>query len=82
MHYVYIIYSSVLKRKYIGSTANLRERIKRHNSRRSVFTSKGEFWRLIYYEAFVSKKDAEAEGKFLKSGKGRERMKYLLKNSI
>ena len=78
MYYVYIIFSEKLKKKYIGSTSNLKARFKEHNSGESIYTAKGIPWKLIYYEAFSSKKDAIREEKFLKSGKGRERIKYLL----
>jgi putative endonuclease len=80
MYYVYIIYSKKLDKKYIGSTSNLRERIERHNEKRSKFTSKGCPWELIYYEAFKNKKDAVREETFLKTGKGRERIKNLFEN--
>ena len=82
MYYVYILYSKKLDKKYIGSTSDLKERIKIHNSERSEFTSKGIPWKLLYYEAFISEKDARIEEKFIKSGKGRERLKYLLQNSL
>jgi len=39
-------------------------------------------WTLIYYEAFLSKKDARREELFLKTGKGRERLTYLLENIL
>jgi len=77
MYYVYILYSKNLNKKYIGSTTNLRVRISEHNSGKSNFSSKGMPWKLIYYEAFLNKTDALREEKFLKTGKGRERIKYL-----
>lgn len=80
MYYVYVLYSSRLKKKYIGYTQDLRNRIMEHNRKESEFSSKGAPWKLIYYQAFVSKEDALLEEKFLKTGKGRERMKYLFKN--
>ena len=82
MWYVYILYSQKIDKKYIGFTKNLKQRIKEHNSGKSDFTSKGGSWKLIYYESFVSEKDARAEELFLKSGKGRERLKFLLENTI
>ncbi|MCX6766554.1 MAG: GIY-YIG nuclease family protein [Candidatus Moranbacteria bacterium] len=82
MYYVYIIVEEKTGRKYIGSTADLKERIQRHNSKRSTFTSRGEFWKLIYYEAFIEKKNALREEQFLKSGKGRERIKYLFEETL
>ena len=77
MYYVYIIYSKKIGKKYIGSTSDLKARIDKHNAKGSNFTSRGCPWRLLYYEAFCDKKDALREEKFLKSGKGRERIKNL-----
>jgi len=78
MFYVYILYSERLGKRYIGSTANLKTRIEEHNSDKSVYSSKGIPWKLIYYEAFLNKSDALREEKFLKTGQGRKRIKYLL----
>lgn len=78
MHYVYIIYSPHLKIKYTGSTSDLKKRINDHKKGFSEFTSRTKDWKLVYYEAFLSKKDALREEKFLKTGKGKERIEYLL----
>jgi putative endonuclease len=80
MYYVYIIYSKNLNKLYKGSTADLKQRIKEHNSEKVKSTKSGTPWVLLYYEAFANKTDALIEEKFLKSGKGKERIKYLLKN--
>ncbi|MDD5145981.1 MAG: GIY-YIG nuclease family protein [Candidatus Pacebacteria bacterium] len=77
MHYVYILFSQKLKKRYIGKTSDLKIRIKQHNSGKSNFSSKGMPWKLVYYEAFLTKDDATREELFLKTGKGRERIKYL-----
>ncbi len=82
MYYVYILYSKKLKKKYIGLTSDLKSRINEHNGGYSNFTNRGKPWDLIYYEAFYTKKDASEEEKFLKTGKGRERIKYLLSNTV
>ncbi|OGE81069.1 MAG: hypothetical protein A2826_00705 [Candidatus Doudnabacteria bacterium RIFCSPHIGHO2_01_FULL_43_23] len=78
MYYAYILKSEKNGKLYKGFTRDLKRRIREHNSAKSSFTSQNGPWRLIYYEAFVSKKDAEREEKFLKSGKGKERIKFLL----
>ena len=44
----------------------------------SRFTRSNGPWKLVYYEAFLNKEDARREELFLKSGKGKERIKYLL----
>jgi len=82
MYYTYIIYSKKLNKKYIGYCADLKNRIERHNAKKSVFTSRGVPWILIYYEGFLNRNDARKEEKFLKTGKGRERIKFLLSGTI
>ena len=81
MHYVYILKSKKNGKFYKGLTDDLKRRIKEHNSGNSTFTRNNGPWELVYYEAFKSEKDARIEEKFLKSGKGYERIKYLLKNT-
>jgi len=78
MFYVYILKSDKNGKLYKGVTGDLRRRMKEHGAKGSVFTKNNGPWKLIYYEAFMSKYDARREEKFLKSGKGRERIKYLL----
>jgi len=82
MYYVYIIFSQRLQKKYIGFTTDLKKRLIYHNNGKCNFTSKGIPWSLVYYEVFKSEKDARNEELFLKSGKGRERLKYLLKDTL
>ena len=54
---------------YIGYTDNLVQRIKQHNSPIASmrFTSGGRPWKLVYYEAFFDKKDAEEREQALKN---------------
>lgn len=80
MYYVYILKSEKNGKLYKGVTSDLRRRIREHRLGKSTFTSNNGPWKLIYYEAFVNKADAGREEKFLKSGKGKERIKYLLSN--
>ena len=82
MYYVYIIYSDKIKKFYIGLTNDLKRRVSEHKRGCSKFTQKVNDWILVYYEAFCNKNDAMEEKKFLKTGRGRERKKYLLKNFI
>jgi putative endonuclease len=78
MFYVYILQSQTTKELYKGSTEDLRNRLLVHNSGKAIATKHGVPWKLVYYEAFLSKADARREELFLKSGKGRERIKWLL----
>ena len=78
MYYVYLLKSETTGELYKGLTEDLKQRVKEHNSGGSKFTSANGPWKLVYYEAFLNKRDARREELFLKSGKGRERIKYLL----
>ncbi|KKT75502.1 MAG: hypothetical protein UW71_C0002G0002 [Parcubacteria group bacterium GW2011_GWB1_44_7] len=80
-YYVYILKSLRTGKLYKGFTGNLRARIDEHNSGKTDSTRTGGPWGLIYYEAFLNKSDALREEKFLKSGKGKERIKYLFQKS-
>ncbi|MBI2443631.1 MAG: GIY-YIG nuclease family protein [Candidatus Magasanikbacteria bacterium] len=82
MFYVYILFSTKLQKRYIGCTADLKQRLVQHNKSKVPFTSRGIPWQLIYYEAFQNKQDALEEEKFLKSGRGRERLMFLLKQTM
>lgn len=78
MYYTYILYSKKLDKFYIGYTENINNRFKEHNKGEVNYTSRGLPWVLVHYQAFIYKEDAQKEEKFLKTGKGRERRKYLL----
>jgi len=79
MFYVYVL-NNLQNKKYIGYTSDLKRRISEHQRGDSNFTSRFDEWKLIYYECFLNKNDAKREELFLKSGKGRERLKYLFEN--
>jgi len=82
MHFVYILKSDKNGKLYKGSTSDLRRRIKEHNNGEENSTKTGVPWKLIYYECFSNKTDALREEKFIKSGKGRERIKFLLRYTL
>ncbi len=77
-----ILYSSKLSKKYVGRTVDLKQRIQDHNDGRVPFTKRGRPWKIIFYEVFYSRQDAIAEERFLKSGKGRERMNMMLQDTL
>lgn len=81
MFYLYAIESLKNKRIYIGSTGDIKKRILEHNSERgSIYTKKNTPFKLIFYEAFIDKKDAQKAEKFFKTGYGREVLKDKLEN--
>ncbi|MCL5733083.1 MAG: GIY-YIG nuclease family protein, partial [Patescibacteria group bacterium] len=67
MYYVYIIASAKTGRLYKGCTADLKNRLQEHNRGENKSTKSGAPWKLLYYEAFTSKRDALREELFLRS---------------
>jgi len=70
---------------YIGFTIDLKRRLKEHLEGKSLFTRKNRKegkWKLIYFEGYTNKKDAEGREKFLKGGSGRKYLKKQLKNYL
>ena len=80
MYYVYVLQSEKDRGLYIGFTSDLRRRLAEHQEGVSVSTKSRCPWRLIYYEAYLLKTDAEGRERFLKSGAGRSFLKKQLKN--
>jgi len=71
MYYVYILQSIKYPSKsYKGSTENLKERLKTHNSGKVDYTSKFKPWKIVYYCAFTDKKKALDFEKYLKTASG------------
>jgi putative endonuclease len=57
-YYVYLLYSKSKDKYYIGQTANLDDRLRRHNSGRSKSTKSGIPWELLKTISFNSRNEA------------------------
>ncbi|MCL5667243.1 MAG: GIY-YIG nuclease family protein [Patescibacteria group bacterium] len=66
MHYVYVIKSLNHDFVYIGQTCDLKLRFPKHNAGKEIATKAYVPYKLIYYEAYASKKDALVREKKLK----------------
>ena len=83
MYYTYVLQSLTNSRRYIGSTYDLKQRLTEHNSGiGGVYTKNNRPFKLIYYEAYIEKKDASEAEKFYKTGYGREVLNEKLKNYL
>ncbi|PIY95967.1 MAG: hypothetical protein COY66_05525 [Candidatus Kerfeldbacteria bacterium CG_4_10_14_0_8_um_filter_42_10] len=86
MYYLYILFNlndCSSKKFYIGVTNSLNRRIKEHQSGKSRWTKGFGPWKLIYYEGFLSRKDAnQREIRLKKHGKCFSELKKRLKYSI
>jgi len=67
MFYTYILKSLKDQTYYYGSTENLEERIKIHNSGKERFTKGHKPYKLHYYETFKTRAEAVARERFFKS---------------
>jgi putative endonuclease len=80
--YVYVLRSAHDAGFYIGFSTNLRARLKQHQDGDSVATKSRGPWKLIYYEAYTEREDAEGREKFLKSGAGRRFLRTQLRHYL
>lgn len=71
MHYAYILLSSKFHIFYFGSTNNLKERFKLHNSGQVKSTKPHLPWELVWYAGFVTEKEARDFELYLKTGSGK-----------
>ena len=79
MYYFYVLQFNKNKKLYKGFCSNLRRRISEHRSGKSDFTSRNGDFKLVFYEAYLNKKDAESAEKYFKTGHGREVLKDKLR---
>ena len=69
MFYVYVLKSMADGKLYIGQTSDLRKRVAEHNAGKNTATSYRGPLHLVYYEAYVSRRDADRREKRLKKFK-------------
>jgi len=79
MYCVYILMSRSDQKYYIGFTDEVEGRLKRHNQGAVPSTRNRRPLDLIYYEAYVDKRDALGREVFLKSGSGHRFLKKQLR---
>ncbi len=83
MYYVYLIVEKDTRQRYIGRTDDLTARLKHHNSGSGGKSTSGGTWELVYYEAFLSKKDATGrEYKLKQDGRSRRFVYERAANSL
>ena len=76
MFKVYIIYSSIKDRFYIGQTDDLERRLTDHRIRKNLGTSD---WVLKYFETFETRAEAMKRKLEIKSKKRRSYLETLIK---
>jgi putative endonuclease len=79
---VYIIYSNLADKYYVGYTADdIQSRIRKHNSNHKGFTGKFNDWKICFTEEFDNKSIAIKREKEIKNMKSRIYIENLISKS-
>jgi putative endonuclease len=80
MYFVYVLWSSKLQKRYVGSAKDVQARLREHNTGRNRFTKGGVPWQLIYVEELPDLSSTRKRELFLKSGVGRKWLDHQFPN--
>jgi putative endonuclease len=67
MFYVYVLWSETLHRSYVGSTADVINRLREHNNGESASTRNGIPWIVVHHEEYRTRSDAVKKEKQIKA---------------
>jgi putative endonuclease len=81
MTYVYILHLRN-DQLYAGLTRRMKERYEEHQKGRSPFTKKFLPVRLVFYETFLSHKDAQRRERYFKTAKGKSILRLMLRQTL
>ncbi|MFH1370764.1 MAG: GIY-YIG nuclease family protein [Planctomycetota bacterium] len=72
----------IYRKFYIGFTSDLKRRIKEHNAGKNISTKSRRSLKPIYYEAHLSKTDAERREGYFKTTKGKSTLRQMPRESL
>lgn len=78
---VYILYSPLVERYFVGRTSNLEKSLARHNSGRNKYTKSGIPWNLVFREGFDDLEKARKRERQIKASRDREELIGFMKKS-
>ena len=79
---MYLLHSISDRGFYIGYSSDLRKRLAEHKRGASFATKSRGPWKLVYYEAYIERQDAEGRERYLKSGAGRRLLRAQLRHDL
>jgi putative endonuclease len=82
MYYVYVLRSHFDGKLYIDYTANLRSRLREHQSGEVISTKPRRPFELIFYEAYKNKENAKRRERYFKTGRGKSSLRMMLRDSL
>ena len=81
MYFVYALYSESFDKIYVGYSSDVQKRLLAHNDKRNTgWTSKFQPWKILYTEMCNTKAEALKREKQLKSSRGRNFIRKLIKS--
>jgi putative endonuclease len=75
-YFTYILISEKNGRRYFGSCGDLKKRLKNHNSGKVRSTKAYKPYRILYFEIFTNKPEAQARERFFKTIDGYQFLKF------
>jgi putative endonuclease len=78
MYYVYILYSKDIDKFYIGSTADIGQRVYKHDQKHRGFTAQTQDWQLVYSESYQTKAEGLKRELQIKKWKSRKMIEKLI----
>ncbi len=79
MYHIYILFSPLKNRYYVGFTSEPPlERLRRHNTNHAGFTGKTGDWGIVYTEVYPEKEQAIQREKQIKGWKSRKMIEKLI----
>ena len=82
MHYVYILLGLKDKKFYIGLTNDVKRRIAEHSRGDNTSTAKRLPLKLVFYEAYIRRSDAQRRERYFKTSKGKVTLKQILTDTL
>jgi putative endonuclease len=79
-YFVYILYSQLRDRYYIGYSQDPFERLEEHNLGATKSTRPGRPWKIVYIEKYENKSAAIKRELEIKKMKSRKHIESILKN--
>lgn len=77
---VYILYSPLVNRYFVGRTSNFDKAIERHNSGKNPHTKTDLPWKTVFRESFDSADEAREKEVQIKSSQSREELTEFIRD--
>ena len=82
MYYVYVLRSITNGKLYVGRSDDLKKRIRAHFNKKVKTTKRFGEVKLVFYEAFLDRKDSIRREKYFKTSKGKSSLRQIIRESM